>query len=218
MEEVKNDLFISVHYKGTLANGEIFDTSEERDPLEIKMGAGQLIKGFESALMDMSLNEKKTFTLDPEDAYGHRNEEHMQSFLRKDIPPGADPQVGQTIALSTPNGQQIPARITEADDDKVVVDLNHPLAGESLTFDIEVVGISETPTQELEFILDHARCSFMVVETDALLARHQEMLSTHKEVKKITESIIRIYFLQLEFNIPQNNTGNHLANTSTINA
>jgi peptidylprolyl isomerase len=148
MEEVKNDLFISVRYKGTLANGEIFDTSEGRDPLEIKMGAGQLIKGFESALMDMSLNEKKTFTLDPEDAYGHRNEEHMQSFPKKDIPPGADPQVGQTIALSTPDGKQIPARITEADDDKVVVDLNHPLAGESLTFDIEVVGISETQTQE----------------------------------------------------------------------
>ncbi len=148
MEKVKNDLFISVHYKGTLANGAVFDTSEGREPLEIKMGAGQLIKGFESALMDMSLNEKKTFTLAPEDAYGHRNDDHMQAFDRKDVPPEADPQVGQTIALSTPDGQQIPARIVEADDEKVVVDLNHPLAGESLTFDIEVVGINETPTQE----------------------------------------------------------------------
>ncbi len=148
MEKVKNDLFISVHYKGTLKNGDIFDTSEGRNPLEIKMGAGQLIKGFESALMGMSLNEKKTFTLDPEDAYGNRNEEHMQSFPKKDVPPEMNSQVGQTIALSTPDGQQIPARITEVDDEKVVVDLNHPLAGESLTFEIEIVGINETQTQE----------------------------------------------------------------------
>ncbi len=148
MEKVKNGLFVSVHYKGTLANGEVFDTSEGQNPLEIKMGAGQLIKGFESALMDMSLNEKKTFTLSPEDAYGNRNDDHKQAFPRKDIPSGMDPQVGQTIGLTTPDGQQIPAHITEVDDEKVVVDLNHPLAGESLTFDIEVVGISEVQTQE----------------------------------------------------------------------
>ncbi len=111
------------------------------------MGAGQLIKGFEAALSDMSLNDKKTFTLEPEEAYGHRNDEHMQSFPRADIPPEMDPQVGQTVALNTPDGQQIPAKIVAVDDEKITVDLNHPLAGESLTFEIKVVGISSTPTQ-----------------------------------------------------------------------
>lgn len=148
MEKVKNDLFVSVHYKGTLANGDIFDSSEGREPLEIKMGAGQLIKGFESALEGMSVNEKKTFTIEPGDAYGERNDELTQSFPRKDVPPEMDPQVGQTIALTTPDGRQIPARITVANDNEVVVDLNHPLAGESLTFAIEVVGISDTATQQ----------------------------------------------------------------------
>lgn len=150
METVENGLFVSVDYKGTLGNGEVFDSSEGRQPLEVKMGAGQLIKGFETALMGMSLNEKKTFTLEPEEAYGHRNDDHMHTFTREEVPPEMNPQEGQTIALSTPDGQQIPAHIVEVNDQKVVVDLNHPLAGQSLTFEIEVVGISSTATQEPE--------------------------------------------------------------------
>lgn len=148
MEQVENGLFVSVAYKGTLQNGEVFDSSEGRDPLEVKMGQGQLIKGFESALEGMALNEKKTFTLDPEEAYGHRNEEHVHSFDRSEVPAEMKPEVGVTVALTTPEGQQIPAQITEVTDEKITVDLNHPLAGEALTFEIEVVGISETATQE----------------------------------------------------------------------
>lgn len=148
MNTVENGLFVSVEYKGTLGDGEVFDSSEGRQPLEVQMGAGQLIQGFEAALMGMSLNEAKTFTLNPEEAYGHRNEEHMHTFTREEVPPEMNPQEGQTIALSTPDGQQIPAHIVEVNDEKVVVDLNHPLAGESLTFEIKVVGISETATQE----------------------------------------------------------------------
>ncbi len=152
MQKVENGLFISVHYTGTLDNGDVFDSSEGRPPLEIQMGAGQLIKGFEAALADMRLNEKKTFTLSPEEAYGLRDDERMHSFARSDVPPGMDPQVGQAIALTTPDGQQIPARIATVDDEQVTVDLNHPLAGQALTFDIEVVGISPTATQQ------HAGC------------------------------------------------------------
>lgn len=147
MKRVENGLFVSVAYTGTLSDGDVFDSSEGREPLEVQMGAGELIRGFESALMGMALHEKKTFTLQPDEAYGDRNDDNMHVFERSDVPPEMDPQEGQTIVLTTPDGQQIPAHIVEVTDESVVVDLNHPLAGESLTFDIEVVGISETATQ-----------------------------------------------------------------------
>ena len=147
MENVESNLYVSVDYKGTLADGEVFDSSEGRQPLEIQMGGGQLIKGFEDALMGMAMNEKKTFTLDPEAAYGERDENMMNNFPRSNVPPGVDPQVGQMIGLQSQDGQQVPARIVSVDDEKIVLDMNHPLAGQALTFDIEVVGISETPTQ-----------------------------------------------------------------------
>ena len=148
MGKVETGQFVSVHYKGTLQNGEVFDTSEGRHPLEVQIGEGQIISGFENALMGMSLNEKKVFTLDPEDAYGQKDESLTQSFPRADVPAEINPEVGQTVALSSPEGQQVPALITTVDDEKVVVDLNHPLAGQTLTFDIEVVGISATATQD----------------------------------------------------------------------
>ena len=147
MEKVENGKFVSVDYKGSLQNGEVFDTSHERQPIEIQMGEGQLIKGFEKELLGMTVNEKKVFTIDPEDAYGQRDENLTQSFARSDVPPEINPQVGMTVGLYAPDGRQVPARITHMDDDKLTLDLNHPLAGESLTFEIEVVGISNTPTQ-----------------------------------------------------------------------
>jgi len=147
VEKVENGMFVSVDYKGSLQNGEVFDTSQGRQPLEIQLGAGQLIKGFEKELLGMALNEKKVFTLQPEDAYGHKDEKLTQSFPRSEVPPEMNPKVGMTVGLHTPDGRQVPARITHVDDEKLTMDLNHPLAGESLTFEIEVVGISTTPTQ-----------------------------------------------------------------------
>ena len=147
MEKVENGLFISVDYKGTLQNGEVFDSSHGRQPLEVQMGVGQLIAGFESELMGMVLNEKKIFTLDPENAYGQRDESLMRDFARADFPPEMEPKVGMMLALQSPEGQQMPAKITHLDDEKLSVDLNHPLAGESLTFEIEVVGISDAATR-----------------------------------------------------------------------
>ena len=147
MEKVKNGLYVSVEYKGTLQNGEVFDTSHGHQALEIKMGDGQLIEGFEKELMGMSLNEKKTFTLNPENGYGQRDESLTRDFARADLPPDMEPQIGMMIALQTPDGRQMPAKITHVDDENFSVDLNHPLAGESLTFEIEVVGINDAPTQ-----------------------------------------------------------------------
>lgn len=147
MEKVEKNMYVSVHYKGSLNNGEVFDSSEGRTPLEVLMGGGQLIKGFEDSLMGMSLKEKKTFTLAPEDAYGPREENLIHYFPLSEVPPGVIPEVGQIIGLQMPDGRQVPAQVAQINNDNVVLDLNHPLAGQALTFDIEVVGISSTPTQ-----------------------------------------------------------------------
>jgi len=148
MSNVENDLFVSMDYKGTLEDGTLFDTSANRQPLEFKMGAGQVIKGVEENLMGMALNEKKVFTIAPDKAYGDRDESLTQTFARSDLPPEMDPQPGQILRLQTQDGQQIPGTICDVRDEDFSVDLNHPLAGESLTFDVEVVGISDTPTQK----------------------------------------------------------------------
>lgn len=148
MDKVEDGHFVSVHYEGTLESGEVFDSSEGRHPMEVEIGAGKVIPGFEKALMGMALKEKKNFTLEPEEAYGYRDDSLTHSFERAEIPAGVDVEVGQTVALSSRDGQQVPAQIVEANDQKVVVDLNHPLAGKTLTFDIEVVGISSSPTQQ----------------------------------------------------------------------
>lgn len=148
MTKVEKDLFVSVEYKGSLENGDVFDTSEGRQPLEVQMGAGQLIKGFEDQLMGMSMNEKKTFTLEPNDAYGEKKEGLTQTFQKSDLPSDAKIEQGQLIALQTQEGQHVPATVIDITDKEFVVDINHPLAGKSLTFDIEIVGISEKPTQQ----------------------------------------------------------------------
>jgi len=115
MDKVADGLFIRVDYTGTLENGDVFDTSKGQQPLEFQMGGGQLITGFESALAGMSLNETKVFTLDPEDAYGHRDDSRTLTFQRTELPPQVEPRVGQPIGMTSPDGKQFPALITEVD-------------------------------------------------------------------------------------------------------
>jgi peptidylprolyl isomerase len=107
----------------------------------------------------MALNEKKVFTLPPEDAYGPRNADLMQSIPRSEVSPEMDVKVGMIVGLITPEGNQVPARVVQLDDEQLTVDLNHPLAGESLTFEIEVVGISSTPAQESMSCPSGCECS-----------------------------------------------------------
>lgn len=159
MEKVTSGVYVSVDYKGTLDNGDVFDTSHGHQPIEVKMGAGQFIRGFESALDGMKLNESKSFVLPPEEAYGHRDESLTRDFARKDAPKEMDPQVGQTVVLNSPDGRQIPAQITKVNDENITIDLNHPLAGKTLHFDIQVVGISATPTQQTAGCGDGCDCA-----------------------------------------------------------
>ena len=143
MEKVKNGHYVQVHYEGTLQNGQMFDTSRNGEPLEVKVGEGQVIKGFEDALIGMTTNEKKTVTLTPDQAYGERDETLEHVFDRAQVPADMDPKPGDMVALQTSQGQRVPVQVKTVDDKKVVVDLNHPLAGETLVFDLEIMGIAD---------------------------------------------------------------------------
>ena len=130
---------ISVHYTGRLENEEVFDSSEGRAPLVFTVGAGQLIKGFDDAVIGMASGEKKTVTMLPEEAYGERREDHIVDFPKANIPPDLEPEIGMVVQMSDQSGRPIPVIVTEILDDVVKLDVNHPLAGKTLMFDIEIV-------------------------------------------------------------------------------
>ncbi len=144
MVKVQQGHVISVHYLGTLADGEVFDTSHGRDPLQFEVGAGQMIAGFDAAVVDMEVGEKKTVTLEAKDAYGERRDDLMLPLPKTQLPEDMEVKVGQEFHLSQEDGQQIPATVAGLTENEIVFDLNHPLAGETLTFDIELVTIHET--------------------------------------------------------------------------
>lgn len=137
----KNDT-VKVHYTGRLSDGEIFDSSREREPLEFTVGAGQMIPGFDAAVDGMALEETKEVTIPCAEAYGERNEGMIQEVPRIHLPEDMKPEVGQTLVASGEDGHQMQVIVTETQDDHIIVDGNHPLAGKDLTFEIELVGIA----------------------------------------------------------------------------
>ncbi len=141
MEIVQDNNNVAVHYTGTLKSGEVFDSSREREPLEFTVGAGQMIPGFEKAVRGMKINEKKKVTLEPEEAYGDPNPEMVQQVAKNQLPEGLEPFVGQQLSSQMADGQEIIVRVSDVKDDHILIDANHPLAGEALTFEIEVVAI-----------------------------------------------------------------------------
>ena len=142
-DAVKKGDQVSLHYTGTLADGSVFDTSKKRnEPLKFTTGSGQVIPGFDKAVVGMKKGEEKKFTIQPSDAYGERKPELTQTVPRKHLPKDHEPKPGMMLVMGTPSGQQVPATITEVTDENVILDMNHPLAGKALTFDIQVVEIS----------------------------------------------------------------------------
>jgi peptidylprolyl isomerase len=130
---------VKVHYRGTLTDGTEFDNSHNRGtPLEFTIGSGQMIVGFNDAVIGMSEGEKKTFSITPEMAYGQRIEEAVQAVPRQTFSEDFEFEVGGMIQGNGPRGPFV-AKIKEFDDDMVTLDLNHPLAGEELSFEVELV-------------------------------------------------------------------------------
>lgn len=134
-----------VHYKGSLEDGEVFDTSEGRTPLEFVVGGGQVIKGFDRAVKTMKVGEKKTIEIEPSDAYGDRDDKKLQEVPRDALPKEQEPKEGMMLIIGTPDGMRFPAKIAKVEGDKVILDLNHPLAGKKLKFELELVGIKDKP-------------------------------------------------------------------------
>ena len=141
MSQVQKDDTVRVHYTGKLADGQVFDSSLEREPIEFTMGQGQLIPGFEKGLLDMKVNEKKTVNIPSEEAYGAPRQELVQEVEKSQLPEEIKPEVGMGLVSKSPEGQEMNLVVAEVKDDTIVVDGNHPLAGKDLTFDLEVVEI-----------------------------------------------------------------------------
>ena len=141
MEAVKNGDTVKVHYHGKLRNGDTFDSSEGREPLEFKVGEGNVIAGFDSGVLDMKPGDKKTLEIPVEQAYGPRNEELLLKYPNEKLPADLKPEKGMQLQLSSQDGQVYPVVVTEVNEAGVVLDANHPLAGEELIFDVELVEI-----------------------------------------------------------------------------
>ncbi|GAA4731673.1 FKBP-type peptidyl-prolyl cis-trans isomerase [Flavisolibacter ginsenosidimutans] len=141
MQQANNGDKVKVHYHGRLRSGETFDSSQGREPLEFEIGAGQMIKGFDEGVKGMQVGDKKTVEIGADEAYGQREAGNLIEFPKDQFPPNMNPEVGQQLMLSNDQGQQFPVVVAEVKEDSVVLDANHPLAGQDLIFDIEMVHI-----------------------------------------------------------------------------
>ena len=132
---------VRVHYKGTLENGEVFDSSEGKKPLEFVVGAGQMIPGFDRGVVGMEVGEEKTLILSPDEAYGAWDEEKLFSVKKELLPKGYEPFPGDSLQMMTNNGTPVSVKVHSFDDGTVNLDANHALAGKELTFEVKLVEI-----------------------------------------------------------------------------
>lgn len=134
---------VRVHYTGTLDDGSIFDSSQGGDPLEFELGSGQVIPGFELMVEGMSLGETRKQRIESADAYGPSRPELIARFERSNLPPGIDVETGDQVQLEHPNGGTIVARVVETSPEAIVLDANHELAGQALTFEVELFELQQ---------------------------------------------------------------------------
>lgn len=142
MAEVKAGDTVHIHYTGTLNDGTTFDSSEGRDPLSFEVGSGQIIPGLDNALPGMSEGEKKSVNVPSDEAYGPVNPDALQQVPRQEIPDHIPLDPGTQLQVQTAQGQTMPVTVAEVTEETVVLDANHPLAGQDLNFDIELVKIA----------------------------------------------------------------------------
>ena len=141
MQQVKSGDKVKVHYHGKLTNGETFDSSEGRSPLEFEVGGGMVIKGFDDGVTGMSTGEKKTLNIPFDEAYGPRNPEMIIEFPKDKFPADMPLEVGLPLMMSGAQGEQFQVVVSQIKEESVMLDANHPLAGQDLVFDIELVEI-----------------------------------------------------------------------------
>ena len=139
--QAKNGDIVQVDYTGTLENGTVFDTSVGGEPLNFTLGEGQVIPGFEQAVLGMKVGESKTFTIPADEAYGQYRDDLVQVINREDLPAGLDPEVGEQLQGPRPGGGTGVGTITNVTNTTITVDFNNPLAGKDLTFEIKLISI-----------------------------------------------------------------------------
>jgi peptidylprolyl isomerase len=139
--KAKNGDKVKVHYTGRFKNGKIFDSSIEREPLDVEIGAAQVIKGFEDALVGMQEGEKKSVEISPEEGYGQPDPALLIEIPNTNIPEGINPEPGMKLRLADNKGQSVMVTVTEIGDESIRLDANHPLSGKILVFDLELVNI-----------------------------------------------------------------------------
>ena len=143
MNSVKNGDTVKVHYTGSLDDGTVFDSSEGREPIEFTVGSGQIIKGFNDAVIGMKKGEEKKIQIKAADAYGEKNPQLLRKIPRTALPQDREPQVGMVLGLVRADGVQGEARIIEVTAEEISIDMNHPFAGKDLTFAIKLVEVKE---------------------------------------------------------------------------
>ena len=141
MSAVKQGDTVTVHYTGKLTDGTVFDSSRDRQPIRFTLGKGQLIAGFEKAVVGMAVGDRKTVVIPSAEAYGARQANAVVEMERKNLPQNFIPQVGQRLELTQQDDTNVLVTVTAVTDSTITVDANHPLAGKDLTFEIEVVSI-----------------------------------------------------------------------------
>jgi peptidylprolyl isomerase len=142
MPQAKQGDKVQVHYTGTFEDGTVFDSSKEGTPLEFTIGREQVIAGFEEAIVGMSVGDKKREVIDAERGYGLREDDLVFTVGREQLPPGSEVVVGDTISIGFADGQTAAVHVAGIDETSLTLDANHPLAGKTLIFDLELVGIS----------------------------------------------------------------------------
>jgi len=141
MQQAKRGDTVQVHYRGTLDDGTEFDSSSGRDPLAFTIGEGQVIPGFEEAIVGMATGETKKRRIDAKDAYGEHSDELVFAVGRERIPDDSEISIGDTLRIGFADGQTAAVQVTDLDEQTITLDANHPLAGEALTFELELVAI-----------------------------------------------------------------------------
>lgn len=142
MVKAKAGDVVKVHYTGKLRDGTVFDTSVGGEPLEFTLGRGQIMPAFEEAILGMSPGDSKTFEVPAEEAYGPYREELVLEIERDRVPPELELEVGQQLLLRQPSGQGVRVTVTELTEDTVTLDANHPLAGEDLIFEVQLLEVA----------------------------------------------------------------------------
>ena len=147
--KIANGTVVGIDYSLHLGDGQVIDASEPKEPLTYLHGEGQIVPGLEAALEGLEAGSKKQVVVEPAEGYGEHDDRGIQTVPRKAFPPDFEPEIGMSLTAEGPGGEAVPFSVREVRPDEVVIDLNHPLAGKTLHFDVTVRDVRQATDEEL---------------------------------------------------------------------